>query len=63
MKLAQRNIERHYIVVGRTEEMRETIAALECTMPKFFKGSLRKYDLLGKRMLYLQTKIKQLHMK
>jgi len=47
LKLAKRNIERHFVVVGVMERMRDTFAALECTMPQFFAGLLKEYDILA----------------
>ena len=44
MRMAQRNIERNFVTVGTLERMRDTMAVLECALPKYFKGLLYQYD-------------------
>ncbi|KAI8771216.1 heparan sulfate 2-O-sulfotransferase 1 [Biomphalaria glabrata] len=40
---AKRNLLHHYLLVGITEELRDFIAILEATLPRFFKGATRLY--------------------
>ncbi|XP_015112398.1 heparin sulfate O-sulfotransferase [Diachasma alloeum] len=37
---AKRNLEKHYLVVGVTEELGEFIETLQAVLPRFFKGAL-----------------------
>lgn len=38
MDEAKRNIQRHYLLVGVTEELEDFIQILELILPRFFKG-------------------------
>ncbi len=43
LKMAKRNIEKYYAVVGLTEEMEATFKLLEWVIPSFFRGSTIVY--------------------
>ena len=40
---AKRNVLHHYLVVGVTEKLRDFLAVLEATLPRFFKGASDLY--------------------
>ncbi|XP_012941071.1 heparan sulfate 2-O-sulfotransferase 1 [Aplysia californica] len=41
---AKRNVLHHYLVVGVTEELRDFLAVLEATLPRFFRGATALYS-------------------
>ncbi|XP_059157410.1 heparan sulfate 2-O-sulfotransferase 1-like isoform X2 [Physella acuta] len=40
---AKRNLLHHYLLVGITEELRDFLAVLEATLPRFFRGATQLY--------------------
>ena len=42
LEQAKRNLDKHYLLVGVTEELENFIQVLEAILPRFFKGA---YDL------------------
>lgn len=51
LKEAKRNLIEKYLLVGLTEQMRDFIAMLEVTIPRFFGGALHLYDTGSKSHL------------
>ncbi|BFZ05820.1 hypothetical protein BsWGS_08859 [Bradybaena similaris] len=53
---AKRNLLHHYLLVGVTDEMKDFLAILEATLPRFFRGATELYEQGKKSHLRKTTK-------
>lgn len=40
---AKRNLQKHYLLVGVTEELTEFVETLQIVLPRFFKGAYNSF--------------------
>ena len=53
VKIAKRNIEKHYISVGMLEKRRESLVVLEYLLPQYFANATKLYDSKGEYHVHI----------
>ncbi|CAJ0958016.1 unnamed protein product, partial [Mesorhabditis belari] len=60
LETAKRHLIEHYLLVGTSDRMRDFIAILDLSLPKFFRGALEHFDSLDETRSHLRSTKKKI---